>query len=82
MLRFSKLLFKTSLNFSHPREDGSEADTAGMALVFTEPVSELDAGLYICHVSYHHRTSKVYIRVDVTSEETQHSEFSIRLSAY
>ncbi|XP_018939679.2 uncharacterized protein LOC109067131 isoform X2 [Cyprinus carpio] len=57
------------------REDGSEADTAGMALVFTEPVSELDAGLYICHVSYHHRTSKVYIRVDVTSEETQHMIF-------
>lgn len=63
------------LNCSHPREDGSAADTEGMALVFTEPVSELDAGLYICHVSYHHHTANVFIRVDVTSEETQHSEF-------
>lgn len=47
-----------------------------MALVFTEPVSELDAGLYICHVSYHHHTATVSIRVDVSSEETQHSECS------
>ncbi|XP_016423829.1 uncharacterized protein LOC107752385 isoform X2 [Sinocyclocheilus rhinocerous] len=57
------------------REDGSAADTVGMALVFTEPVSELDAGLYICHVSYHHHMAKVFIRVDVTSEETQHMIF-------
>lgn len=47
-----------------------------MALVFTEPVSELDAGLYICHVSYHHHTATVSIRVDASSEETQHSECS------
>lgn len=59
-----------------PREDGSAAHTVGMALVFTEPVSELDAGLYICHVSYHHITAAVSIRVDVTSEDTQHSEYS------
>ncbi|XP_016124013.1 uncharacterized protein [Sinocyclocheilus grahami] len=59
------------------REDGSAADTEGMALVFTEPVSELDAGLYICHVSHHHHTANVFIRVDVTSEETQHMIFII-----
>ncbi|XP_043115284.1 uncharacterized protein si:ch211-149e23.4 isoform X3 [Puntigrus tetrazona] len=59
------------------REDGSAADTEGMALVFTEPVSELDAGLYICHISYHHHTSNVFIRVDVTSEETEHMIFII-----
>ncbi|ROL49949.1 Nectin-1 [Anabarilius grahami] len=57
------------------REDGSAAQTVGMALVFTRPVSELDAGLYICHVSYHHHMAKVFIRVDVTSEETQHMIF-------
>ncbi|KAF4103958.1 uncharacterized protein si:ch211-149e23.4 [Onychostoma macrolepis] len=59
------------------REGGSAAGTEGMALVFTEPVSELDAGLYICHVSYHHHMAKVFIRVDVTSEETQHMIFII-----
>ncbi|XP_026138439.1 uncharacterized protein LOC113115225 [Carassius auratus] len=59
------------------REDGSAADTEGMALVFTEPVSELDAGLYICHVSYHHHTANVCIRVDVTSDETQDMIFII-----
>lgn len=63
------------LNCSYPREDGSEAHTDAMALVFTEPVSELDAGLYICNVSSQHHTTKVFIRVDVTSEETEHSEF-------
>jgi len=63
------------LNCSYPREDGSAAHTVAMALVFTEPVSELDAGLYICHVSYHHHMAKVFIRVDVTSEETEHCEF-------
>ncbi|XP_067307152.1 uncharacterized protein si:ch211-149e23.4 [Pseudorasbora parva] len=57
------------------REDGSTAHTVGMALVFTKPVSELDAGLYICQVSYHHHMAKVFIRVDVTSEETQHMIF-------
>ncbi|KAG1951364.1 poliovirus receptor [Pimephales promelas] len=57
------------------REDGSAAHTVAMALVFTEPVSELDAGLYICHVSYHHHMAKVFIRVDVTSEETEHFIF-------
>ncbi|KAI7800683.1 hypothetical protein IRJ41_009490 [Triplophysa rosa] len=57
------------------REDGSVAHTVGMALVFTEPVSELDAGLYICHVSYHHHTATVSIRMDVSSEETQHMIF-------
>ncbi|XP_042595179.1 uncharacterized protein si:ch211-149e23.4 [Cyprinus carpio] len=59
------------------REDGSAADTEDMALVFTVPVSELDAGLYICHVSYHHHTANVFIRVDVTSDETQHMIFII-----
>lgn len=64
-----------SLNCSYPRDDWSAAHTVGTALVFTEPVSELNAGLYICHVSYHHHMAKVFIRVDVTSEESQHSEF-------
>ncbi|XP_051534616.1 uncharacterized protein LOC127429544 [Myxocyprinus asiaticus] len=57
------------------REDGSAAYTVGMALVFQEPVSELDAGLYICHVSYHHHKATISIRVVVTSEETQHMIF-------
>nr|XP_021328584.1 uncharacterized protein si:ch211-149e23.4 [Danio rerio] len=57
------------------REDGSAAHTVGMALVFTAPASELDTGLYICHVSYHHHMAKVFLRVDVTSEETQHLIF-------
>ncbi|KAK2881259.1 hypothetical protein Q8A67_018527 [Cirrhinus molitorella] len=59
------------------KEDGSAADTMDMALVFTDPVSEQDAGLYICHISYHHHMAKVLIRVDVTSEETQHMIFII-----
>ncbi|XP_051719123.1 uncharacterized protein si:ch211-149e23.4 isoform X2 [Ctenopharyngodon idella] len=57
------------------RDDWSAAHTVGTALVFTEPVSELNAGLYICHVSYHHHMAKVFIRVDVTSEESQHMIF-------
>lgn len=64
-----------SLNCSYPREGRSAAHTVGMALVFTEPVTERDAGLYTCQVSYHHHMAEVLIRVDVTSEETQHSEF-------
>ncbi|KAI2656205.1 Immunoglobulin superfamily member 10 [Labeo rohita] len=59
------------------RQDGSAAETEDMALVFREPVSEQDAGLYICHISYHHHMAKVFIRVDVTSEETQHMIFII-----
>ncbi|XP_056613411.1 uncharacterized protein si:ch211-149e23.4 [Triplophysa dalaica] len=57
------------------RENGLVVHTVGMALVFTEPVSELDAGLYICHVSYHHHTASVSIRVEVSSEKTQHLIF-------
>ncbi|XP_077065001.1 uncharacterized protein LOC143716366 isoform X1 [Siphateles boraxobius] len=57
------------------REDGSAAHTVALALVFTEPVSDLDAGLYICHVSYQHHTAKLFLRVDVTSEETDHMIF-------
>ncbi|XP_051521924.1 uncharacterized protein si:ch211-149e23.4 isoform X2 [Myxocyprinus asiaticus] len=57
------------------REDGSAACTEGMALVFPDAISELDAGLYICHVSYHHHKATFSLRVDVTSEETQHMIF-------
>ncbi|XP_051966227.1 uncharacterized protein LOC127631877 [Xyrauchen texanus] len=57
------------------REDGSAAYTEGMALVFQEPISELDAGLYICHVSYHHHKATISIRLVVTSEENQHLIF-------
>ncbi|KAK9961891.1 hypothetical protein ABG768_007289 [Culter alburnus] len=57
------------------REGRSAAHTVGMALVFTEPVTERDAGLYTCQVSYHHHMAEVLIRVDVTSEETQHMIF-------
>ncbi|XP_073673973.1 uncharacterized protein [Garra rufa] len=49
----------------------------GMALVFIDPVSEQDEGLYICQISYHHHMAKVFIRVEVTSEETQHMIFII-----
>ncbi|TRY89423.1 hypothetical protein DNTS_010825 [Danionella cerebrum] len=57
------------------RSDGSAAHTDGMALVFPSPVSDWDAGLYICHVSYHHHKAKVLLQVDVTSEEKQHFIF-------
>ncbi|XP_065137580.1 uncharacterized protein [Paramisgurnus dabryanus] len=79
-LSYQKILLKAhgnapSYRTQCYREDGSAAHTVGMALVFTEPVSELDTGLYICHVSYHHHKATVSIRVDVTSEDTQHLIF-------
>ncbi|KAA0701835.1 hypothetical protein E1301_Tti017675 [Triplophysa tibetana] len=79
-LSFQKILLRAhgnapSYKTQCYREDGSVAHTVGMALVFTEPVSELDAGLCICHVSYHHHTASVSIRVEVSGEKTQHLIF-------
>ncbi|KAG9264872.1 hypothetical protein AMEX_G21209 [Astyanax mexicanus] len=57
------------------RADGSAAHTGSTALVFVEPVSEWDAGLYTCHASWYHHKATVLVQVEVTSRETQKMTF-------
>ncbi|KAL6470882.1 hypothetical protein MHYP_G00195320 [Metynnis hypsauchen] len=57
------------------RADGSAAHTVDLALVFSELVSEQDAGLYTCHASWYHHKATVFIQVDVTSQETHMMTF-------
>ncbi|KAK1786014.1 hypothetical protein P4O66_017557 [Electrophorus voltai] len=52
------------------RADGSAADTVATALFFAKPVSERDAGMYMCHASWKQHKASIFVQVDVTSQET------------
>ncbi|XP_028856792.1 uncharacterized protein LOC114802243 isoform X2 [Denticeps clupeoides] len=72
-----KILFKvygnvTSYKMSCFRSDGSAARTLGGALLFPQPASRHEEGLYTCHASYCHHTATVQLEVTVTSSATQY----------
>ncbi|XP_072547022.1 uncharacterized protein [Salminus brasiliensis] len=79
-LPHQKIVFRVSgntptFNIRCFRVDGSAAHTVSLALVFAEPVSEQDAGLYTCHASWYHHKATVFVQVDVTSKESQTMTF-------
>lgn len=57
------------------RSDGLSAHTVGMAMVFAQPVSESDAGLYTCRALRYNHNATVTVLVEVTSRETHSSKY-------
>ncbi|KAK3561034.1 hypothetical protein QTP86_025715 [Hemibagrus guttatus] len=71
-----KIIFRVNGNASACdikcfRSSGLSANTVGMALVFSQQVSERDAGLYTCRASWSNHNATVTILVEVTSQEMQ-----------
>lgn len=74
--RLYRLPFKVwCLFLADIRSNGISAHTVGMALVFSQQVSESDAGLYTCGAFWYHHNATVTVLVDVTKQEIHSSEY-------